>query len=149
MIVDLAIRDAELNDAPALAVLMCEFGYETTHAEMSARLERILPDPRYKTLVAVATDRVCGMIGTVSNASYEHNDFSGRIMALVVSTDSRGRGIGRALVTAAEKDFSKRKITRIAVNTHLTRKEAHKFYESLGYIRNGFRFVKNLRPPQR
>jgi hypothetical protein len=31
-----------------------------------------------------------------------------------------------------------------AVNTRFERKDAHQFYESLGYTRNGFRFVKNL-----
>ena len=32
------IRDAELNDALELAVLMCELGYETQRAEMETRL---------------------------------------------------------------------------------------------------------------
>ena len=30
------IRDAELNDAPELAVLMCELGYQTDRTEMEA-----------------------------------------------------------------------------------------------------------------
>ena len=55
-----------------------------------------------------------------------------------------GWGVGRALISAAENDFSDRNITRLAVNTRFTREEAHKFYESLGYTRNGFRFVKTL-----
>ena len=36
------IRDAELNDAPELAALMCELGYETNRTEMETRLELIL-----------------------------------------------------------------------------------------------------------
>jgi hypothetical protein len=30
------------------------------------------------------------------------------------------------------------------LNTRLTREDAHKFYETLGYERNGWRFVKQL-----
>lgn len=136
------IRDAELNDAAELAVLMCELGYETDHAEMETRLNLILSNPAYKTFVFILDGSVCGMIGTVAYPSYEHNDPGGRILALVTSSAMRRRGIARALVATAEKDFAKRGISRIALNTQFTRQDAHKFYESLGYERNGWRFVK-------
>jgi ribosomal protein S18 acetylase RimI-like enzyme len=138
------IRAAEMNDAAALAQLMCELGYETTKSEMQMRMERIVIDERCRTFVAVRDGEVCGMIGTVTYPSYEHNDPSGRILALAVLSTMRRRGIGRALIATAEKDFAQRGIKRIALNTRLTRKNAHKFYESLGYDRNGFRFTKDL-----
>jgi len=140
----IAIRDAKLGDAPALAKLMCELGYETTTAEMCQRLASILSDARYSTFVAEIEGRVCGMIGTFAYPGYEHNDLSGRILAMVTSGEARRRGIGRALIAAAEKDFARRGIRRIAVNTQLSRQAAHKFYEKLGYERNGWRFVKEL-----
>jgi len=84
------------------------------------------------------------MIGTFTYSSYEHNDFSGRIVTLVILTAVRRHGVGRALIEAAEKDFAQRGISRIAVNTRLVRKAAHRFYEVLGYERNGYRFVKRL-----
>jgi ribosomal protein S18 acetylase RimI-like enzyme len=138
------IRDASLSDAPALASLMCELGYETTTVEMRQRLKSILPDSRYRTFVAEIDHQVCGMIGTLTHVSHEHNDLSGRIVALVVSEKQRRSGIGRALVAAAEKDFAKRKVTRLSLTTRFTREEAHQFYEALGYSRTGFRFAKNL-----
>jgi ribosomal protein S18 acetylase RimI-like enzyme len=141
---DPTIRVAGVNDAAALAQLMCELGYETTKSEMQMRMERIVIDERCRTFVAVRDGEVCGMIGTVTYPSYEHNDPSGRILALAVLSTMRRRGIGRALIATAEKDFAQRGIRRIALNTRLTRKNAHKFYESLGYDRNGFRFTKDL-----
>jgi len=142
--VDLTIRVAEINDAAAVAQLMCELGYETTKSEMVARLERIATDERYRTFVAVFDDEVCGMIGTLTSLSYEHNDLGGRILALVTLRTMRRHGIGRALIAIAEKDFAQRGIRRVALNTSLTRNDAHEFYESLGYERNGWRFVKQL-----
>jgi GNAT superfamily N-acetyltransferase len=104
------VRAAELSDAATLASLMCQLGYETRTAEMEMRLESILNDSRYQTLVAVSGGKVCGMIGCFFQHSYEHNDVGGRILALVVTTGMRGRGIGRALVRAAEQESSWRGI---------------------------------------
>lgn len=74
MDVDLRIRHAELSDAAELAALVCDLGYKTTGAEMESRLVSILKDPRYKTLVALKDEKICGMIGTFSASSYLHND---------------------------------------------------------------------------
>jgi ribosomal protein S18 acetylase RimI-like enzyme len=144
MDVDPRIRDAELSDAAELAALACELGYETTSTEMESRLVSILKDPRYKTLVAVNDEKICGMIGTFSASSYLHNDLNGRIIGLIVSRESRRRGLGAQLIAVAEKDFAQRGITRVTLTTRFEREEAHQFYEKLGYARTGFRFVKNL-----
>jgi GNAT superfamily N-acetyltransferase len=137
-------RAAERTDAPALASLMTELGYETRTAEMEIRLEMIMKDLRYRTFVAVSGGKICGMIGTFCLYSYEQNDPSGRIMVLVVSEAMRSHGVGAQLIAIAETDFAERNISRIAVNTHVKRKDAHQFYEKMGYERNGFRFVKTL-----
>jgi ribosomal protein S18 acetylase RimI-like enzyme len=86
------------------------------------------------------------MIGTVTHMSYEHNDPSGKIIALVVSKKQRRSGVGRALIATAEKDFAERNVTRVALTTRFEREDAHQFYESLGYSRSGFRFAKSLTP---
>jgi ribosomal protein S18 acetylase RimI-like enzyme len=135
-----------LSDAPALASLMCELGYETTTAEMRQRLKSILGDAGLRTFVAETDAQVCGMIGTLTHASHEHNDPSGKIIALVVWKRQRRSGVGRALIAAAEQDFAKRGVTRVSLTTRFARGEAHRFYEKLGYSKTGFRFAKNLSP---
>ena len=145
--VDVMVRAAEAADVEALADLMTQLGYETRGSEMQMRMEAIRGDKHYATLVAVSKGQVCGMIGTFTCYSYEHNSPGGRILALVVSEKMRGRGVGHALVAAAEKDLAQKNISRVAVNTRFERKEAHEFYEKAGYKRNGFRFVKELPLP--
>jgi ribosomal protein S18 acetylase RimI-like enzyme len=142
--VDLTIRHARLDDAPALSALMCELGYETTAVEMRRRLKSISSDARFRTFVAEMNDQVCGMIGTLTHASHEHNDPSGKIIALVVSKKTRRSGIGRALIAAAEKDFVEKRVTRVSLTTRFSREHAHRFYRALGYSRTGFRFAKQL-----
>jgi ribosomal protein S18 acetylase RimI-like enzyme len=143
-VVALTIRDAKLSDAPVLAALMCELGYETTSAEMSQRLKSVLSDPRYGTFVAEIDNEIRGMIGTLTHASHEHDDLSGKIIALVVSRKYRQSGVGRALIAVAEKDFATRNVSRVTLTTRFEREGAHQFYETLGYLRTGFRFGKNL-----
>jgi ribosomal protein S18 acetylase RimI-like enzyme len=94
--------------------------------------------------VALKDEKICGMLGTFSVSSYLHNDLNGRIIALVVSRESRRHGIGARLIAAAEKDFAQRGITRVTLTTRFERAEAHQFYKKLGYARTGFRFAKSL-----
>ena len=140
----LTIRAAKINDAAALGQLMCELGYETSDADMRQRLESILGDARCRTFLAEINNQICGMIGTLTHISHEHNDPSGKIIALVVSKKQRGSGIGRALVAAAEQDFAHHGVIQVSLTTRFSREEAHQFYESLGYTRTGFRFAKDL-----
>jgi ribosomal protein S18 acetylase RimI-like enzyme len=143
---NVSIRAARLNDAPELAALMCELGYQTTSDEMRTRLRSILSDARYSTFVAKIGKELCGIIGTLTHMSHEQNDLSGKIVALVVSKKHRRSGVGRGLIVAAEKDFAKRNVVRVTLTTRFERTEAHRFYEALGYLRTGFRFGKNLTP---
>ena len=138
------IRPAEESDAPPLAELMTQLGYQTTAEEMRERLLFILPHGDFATFVAVEENEVCGMIGLSASIGYEHNDRTGRIMALVVHERMRGRGIGRALLAAAEDYFARARVVRVVLTSRFTREKAHAFYESLGYVRTGLRFMKEL-----
>jgi len=145
--VDVRIRPPEAGDMGALAELMTQLGYPTRASEMQMRMETILANKSYSTFVAVNDGKVCGMIGTFAQQTYEHNSPSAKILALVVSDKMRGRGVGQALIDAAEQDLARKNIKRIAVNARFEREQAHRFYENLGYKKNGFRLVKELPMP--
>ena len=142
--IDVSVRRVEAADAAALADLMTQLGYPTRESEMEMRMESVLADKNYATFVAVSGGKVCGMIGTRISYSYEHNNPGGAILALIVSDKVRGRGVGHALIAAAESDFAEKNIRRVAVYTHFRRTDAHEFYEKNGYEKNGFRLVKEL-----
>ena len=145
--VDLCVRTAEPGDTAALAELMTQLGYPTRPAEMEMRMEMILANKKYATFVAISKGKVCGMIGTFTRYTYEHNSPSAMILALVVSETMRGRGVGQALIAAAENDLAQKNIKRVAVNARFERTQAHEFYEKLGYRKNGVRLIKELPMP--
>ncbi len=142
--VSVTVRDAKLSDAPQLAALMCELGYETSNVEMRSRSQAILTNASYRTIVAAVDNKLCGMIGTLTHASHEHNDRSGKNYALVVSKKQQRSGVDGALIAAAEKDFASSNVIRVTLTTRFQREGAHRFYDALGYAKTGFRFGKNL-----
>jgi GNAT superfamily N-acetyltransferase len=99
---EIKIRASGEGDIEALAGLMTELGYPTSAGEMSRRLEEISADPSYDTLIAEQDGRVLGVAGLHVEHYYEKNEPCARILAFVVGSEHRGRGVGRALISAAE-----------------------------------------------
>jgi len=60
----------------------------------------------------------------------------------VVDVPVRGRGVGRALVSAAEEVLAGEGCGLLEITSNVRRADAHAFYERLGYERTSFRFAK-------
>ena len=141
---DIITRSAQSEDVEALANLITELGYPTSSEDMDRRFEAISADSSYATLVAARGGNVLGMVGLHLERFYESNSSCVRIMALVVGSEHRGRGIGRILVSAAEDWARQRGAREIMLTTHKRRADAHRFYVSMGYEATGYRFYKPL-----
>jgi GNAT superfamily N-acetyltransferase len=141
---EITIRDAGKGDIQALADLMTELGYPTSAEEMGRRFEGILADPSYDTLIAERAGEIAGMAGLHLERFYEKDEPCARIMALVVGSEHRGLGIGRALISAAEDWARRRGAGDVMLTTHKRRADAHRFYRSVGYEATGYRFYKEL-----
>lgn len=140
----LLIRHADIADAEILAALVTELGYPTSTDQMRQRLRPILTDPNYSTLLALVEGQVAGFIGAMVRSSYEADGLYGQIMALVVASAFRRRGIGDALTATLESMLVRRGAGVVIVNTATHRADAHAFYESRGYSFTGRRYRKTL-----
>lgn len=138
------IRLAVASDAPALARLLAELGYPAEPAEMPGRLAMMCADGTAAAFVADGGDGAVGLV-TVGQRMVLHSATPVcQLTALVVRRDVRGRGVGAALVGAAENWARERGAVRIVVTTALHRAEAPLFYERLGYEHTGRRYVHLL-----
>jgi ribosomal protein S18 acetylase RimI-like enzyme len=143
---DLSLRRATLADAEPVGRLVTELGYATSAGQMGARLDAILRDDDYETLVACDRDTVVGFLGLRCGPLYESDDRYGQIMAMVVAESHRQRGVGGQLIRAAEAILAERGVRILVVTTGNQRDRAHKFYERNGYTFTGRRYMKRLSP---
>jgi ribosomal protein S18 acetylase RimI-like enzyme len=138
------IRHATIADSEGIAQLVTDLGYQTSPGQMCTRLEAILHDEDYNTLVAWEDERIVGFIGTRLGPLYESDDQYGQIMALAVAMDHRRRGVGRTLMQSAESILVERGARVLVVTSGNHRADAHAFYEMHGYTFSGRRYTKPL-----
>lgn len=129
------IRSARIEDAAEMARLSGELGYPVTVEDMAQRLEAVLPDERHHIIVAAEGDRLLGRLHVERQVSIELGDRC-ELMGVVVDAGARRKGIGRALIDAAEEWARSQGVTSIVVRSNVARDQSHPFYESLGYVRS-------------
>jgi GNAT superfamily N-acetyltransferase len=136
-----SVRVAGPADAPAIAALLAELGYETAAADVERRLARTA------ALVAELDGEIAGVL-TLSMVPvlHEPGDWC-RITMLVVGEAARRRGLARALVTEAEAIARSRGCVRIEVTSALHRDGAHGFYRGMGYEQVSEHFLKAVTAP--
>ncbi|MHC4947058.1 MAG: GNAT family N-acetyltransferase [Planctomycetota bacterium] len=141
------VRPATAGDAAALAGLLTELGYPQTADELAPRLRRLGEVPTLETVVAECGGAVVGA-ATLHRLPLLHDaGWLGRISSMIVTGSHRGRGVGRALVDRLERRAAAAGCVRMEVTSRLRRREAHAFYEHLGYAHASKRFVKPLPAP--
>jgi GNAT superfamily N-acetyltransferase len=123
-----------------------QLGYPTSVEQMRIRFSNIQSNPSYHTLVAEYDGKVVGMVGLCIGVFYELDGSYVRIVAFVVDSNYRGKGIGKNLIQEAESWARRQGAIGIGINSgnRAERLIAHKFYMNLGYEEKSIGFAKNL-----
>jgi predicted N-acetyltransferase YhbS len=137
------VRSADQSDCARLAELIGQLGYGTSVSEVGERLAIMAQEDRL-VLVAELDGEVVGCLSTSVMRVLHRPAPLGRISMMVVDEALRGRGIGAALVRAAEEALAERGCRLVEVTSNVRRAEAHGFYERLGYERTSVRLVRKL-----
>jgi len=130
------------SDAPLLAVLAGELGYQTDVEQLLGRLASLSPTD---AAVMVATDAADAPIGWCHVELFRTlvEPLSALVMGLVVGEGHRSEGVGVALLRAAEGWARARGCRRMVVATRITRERAHRFYAREGYTVNKTSYFLN------
>lgn len=140
---EIRLRPPVEADADALASLLAVLGHAAPSAEVRARLaelERL--DPDGFRLVAELDSRVVGFVAAHRTPMLHRERPVGRVTTLVVEPALQGRGMGGALLAAAEEWLAEGGATRFELTTGSARVAAHRFYEGRGWRLEGVRFVR-------
>jgi GNAT superfamily N-acetyltransferase len=129
----ITVRPMVAGDAPEVARLATQLGYPSSGLQIEKRWETVCSSPDAKALVATdPQDIVLGWIHVFATRMLE-SDSVAEIGGLVVDEGARGRGIGTILVAAAEAWAIEHGFSAVTVRSNVIRKEAHAFYQRLGY----------------
>jgi GNAT superfamily N-acetyltransferase len=140
-----SIRTAQSDDAPELARLLTSLGHPTATDEIVARWDAWREEGN-TALVAARVDGSLAGVATLHVTIVLHRPRPvGRITSLVVDEGARGKGIGRALVAAAEQVLAEAGCGMVEVTSNARREDAHAFYRHIGYEQTSARFMKLLR----
>ena len=139
------VRAAAIFDSEGISRISSEeLGYPCNTDLVCAKLTRLDPD-REAVFVAVIDNIVAGFVH-VERYDTLYFDTMANILGLAVSADHQRRGVGRALITAAEKWAAENRIKIMRLNSGSSRTPAHEFYQHLGYVseKEQKRFTKKL-----
>jgi GNAT superfamily N-acetyltransferase len=139
----LFVRLATRGDVPAILRLYADDELGSRRENISqealegylAAYHDIESDPRTALYVAQVNDSVVGTFQlTVLRHMIHRGGLAAQIEAVHVAAQSRRRGIGEAMVRFAIEQARKRGCRRIQLTSDKRRKDAHRFYERLGFV---------------
>lgn len=129
----IAIREARISDAPQLAPLAKQLGYDSTPEEVARRLPGIFADSEHIIFVAEKKDgELAGYVDAFLFRTAA-SDVRVEIAGLVVEEKSRSQNIGRMLMARAEDWARQKGCSECGLRSNVVREGAHRFYENLGY----------------
>jgi len=123
-------RTYESEDAAALEQLLNQLGYCLSAAAIEKNVAAIR-NRAGEVFVKDLDGRVVGCVNAVLDSRLAEGTH-GEIATLVVLDGYRGHGIGRELVTHAERWLAGR-VGSMRVRANAIRSRAHRFYQQLGY----------------
>ncbi|ONF47345.1 GCN5 family acetyltransferase [Methylobacterium radiotolerans] len=140
------VRTATGADAAAIAGLMDQLGYAAGADLIADKLGVLARSADDAVLLAVKGERVIGCLSAHAHELFHAPGRLGRITTLIIDADTRGQGVGRALIEAATRYFENRGCVRVEVTSGDHRPSAHAFYQSVGFVVDERRFVRKLEP---
>ena len=148
------IRPARASDLAEMRRLFAALGYAAEPHALEQRFARFSAAGELALVAGAPASAPAGdaavpspLLGlaTLHATPVLHRDGAvGRVTALVVDPAARGRGVGRALMEAAERWAAARGCVLMEVTSNRRRTDAHAFYERLGYAATSFRFARDL-----
>src|SRR5437667_1502583 len=127
------IHLARCADSERMARLATQLDYPSTIAEVRRRLGRILKQPSHAVFLAEKSDvGVVGWAHVFVHALVESDTFA-EVGGLVVDECERGQGIGNRFMKKIESWARARGAKNVSLRSNVIRKDAHAFYEKLGY----------------
>ncbi|MEV5972136.1 GNAT family N-acetyltransferase [Streptomyces sp. NPDC051921] len=137
---DLEIRPARQDDLPAVVAMLADdpLGAQRESPDdltpYVAAFERLAGDPNQHVVVAVRAGQVVGTLQlTVIPGLSRRGTTRSIIEGVRVHAEERGSGLGTQLIEWAVEESRAQGCRLVQLTSDVTRTDAHRFYERLGF----------------
>ncbi|WNF28208.1 GNAT family N-acetyltransferase [Streptomyces sp. C11-1] len=137
---DLEIRPVAEADLPAVVAMLADdpLGAQRESpddlAPYRAAFQRLTDDPNQHVVVAVREDRVVGTLQlTIVPGLSRRGATRSIIEGVRIHGDERGSGLGTQLIQWAVDESRRQNCQLVQLTSDVTREDAHRFYERLGF----------------
>ena len=143
------IRKIKIEDAEAVQRLCnISLGYSVSVEIVMRQIQKLSEDVNHHYIYVYEDEELQKVVGFMHAEVYESlYSYAGlNILGLAVLPEFQGKGIGKELMNHLELKAKDDSVTFIRLNSADYRVEAHKFYESIGYVcdKTQKRFIKKL-----
>jgi GNAT superfamily N-acetyltransferase len=126
------VRPMTTEDLPTIQVLLLQLGYDMKPEEVRRRYDAVAGSADHTLMIADQAGRVVAFCHAYARPALDKPP-EAVVQALVVDQACRGSGVGRIMMAAAEAWATERGFTSVALASHVSRADAHAFYQSIGY----------------
>lgn len=145
----LHIRSATTGDLSGVLALYAQPALDDGDVlpiDDAAKLHARFADyPDYTLYVAILDEEIVGSFALLVMDNLGHLGAPSAIVEdVVVDPAIQGRGVGRAMMQFALERAREKRCYKLTLSSNAKRREAHAFYESLGFERHGFSFRVEL-----
>ena len=146
---NVSIRQATTADLAGVLALYAQPDLDDGKVLSEAEARKIFAQfahyPNYRLFVAVDDQAVVGTFALLVMHNLAHRGTPSAIAEDVVVAKARqGQGIGRQMMAHAADQARAAGCYKLALSSNRKRKEAHAFYESLGFAQHGLSFVMDI-----
>jgi len=127
-----SIRRMTIADVTDVRGLLTQLDYEMDAREVARRHEAVARAEDHAALVAEQGGRVVALLHVYARPAFDKPP-EAIVQALVVDRSCRGGGVGKAMMAAAEAWAAERGFASVALASHVSRPDAHAFYQAIGY----------------
>ena len=143
------IRNIKIEDAETIQrICNISLGYSVSIETVMRQIQKLLEDVNHHYVYVYEDEKLQKVVGFVHAEVYESlYSYSGlNILGLAVLPEFQGKGIGKELMYYLEVNAKNDSVLFVRLNSADYRVEAHKFYESIGYVcdKTQKRFIKRL-----
>lgn len=137
------IRQAVESDAASVKCLLEELENRVFDQAIFMRIYmEYLRVPLTLMQVAVQNENeIIGFITCKGQSLLHHEGMVFEIQELIVTKAHQGRGVGRKLIEALRPELLRHGAISLEVTTNKRRKEAHAFYQSVGFLNSHEKFT--------